>query len=879
MTLVLVGAGWFWSGAPAEPTAAAPCLARATRAGHDCGAAETPGFCAIFAPGTPEEYMQRFRQRFSNEIAFSIDSRWTQTATNNNTGGNGTPITLTYSFVPDGTLSVPDGYVAPGVTSIENKLFATMNAKFGSQAAWQNLFRDIFADWSALTGVNLVEETNDDGAQWVVSPGVLGVRADVRIVCIDEDGVNGVLAFNYFPNYGDMALDAAENWANGANDYRFLRNVVMHELGHGLGLEHVLPRDGTKLMEAFLSLGYTGPQDDDIRGAGFSYGDVHESNGSAGAADSLGAFASGTTFAQMALHSQVDVDWYAVSASAGTSIVFQVLPVGAAYSVGPDPGTPQPIDTRAILPLKLEVFDQDGVTLLASDAASAPGEGVFNTPVAVPSGDTGLLARVSTNGAAPNIQRYQLTLLDAASSPRALSVSTTPNPGAACTASPADAAGRTSFTTPFALTYANGQQVTLTAPQNIGTDSFVRWTIDGVQQTAGQMNVTVTMSADRSAVAEYVPALSVNAGADRVIVAGESVQLLATPMSGTPPYSYSWSPSSGLSSTQISNPVASPNVSTTYTVAVTDSVGHVGIDTVTVQVSTPLAVNAGPDRAALANQPVSLFVEVSGGEPPYTFAWSPSLTPGNAITQAFTARVSQTTSFNVTATDAAGRTAGDTVVVQVIEPLRVDAGVDVTIVAGETATLSAAVSGGLPPYSYSWRAGSGATQSASAQFQVAPVRHTTYTVTVNDASGQRSDDSVLVQLGDPFSAIITATPAAIARGDSSRLVALASGGQHPYMYEWSPRDGLSDPKEAATDASPAGTTTYTVVVQDATGRTTEASIELMVDDTGELVSPSVVAAPGGFCGVGTFLAVPAALLGLMPGRPWARRPARRGARR
>ncbi|NUQ50870.1 MAG: matrixin family metalloprotease, partial [Phycisphaerae bacterium] len=410
---------------PAAPGAAGACPAHGT-------ASEPGGVCTIFAPGTPEDYIQRFQARFSNEIAFSVAGRWTQTATNSSTGGNGTPITLTYGFVPDGVLAVPDGYVAPGVTSIENKLFVTMDAKFGSTAAWQNLLRDIFAEWSALTGVALVEETADDGATWVISPGVLGVRADIRIVCIDEDGPNGVLAFNYYPNFGDMALDAAENWANSANDYRFLRNVVMHELGHGIGLAHVLPRDGTKLMEAFLALGYTGPQDDDIRGAGFSYGDPHEGNNTAGAAADLGAFASGTSFDDMALHSGGDVDWYSVSASAGTPIIARLLPSGSVYAVGPDPGSPTTIDTRAIHRLRLQVYDQDGLTLLSTHTANVAGEGVFNPPVAVPAGDTGLLLRVSTPGGADDIQRYQLTLLDPANAPRALSLGSTPEGGVVC---------------------------------------------------------------------------------------------------------------------------------------------------------------------------------------------------------------------------------------------------------------------------------------------------------------------------------------------------------------------------------------------------------------------------------------------------------------
>ncbi|NUQ49825.1 MAG: hypothetical protein HUU27_07895 [Phycisphaerae bacterium] len=404
------------------------------------------------------------------------------------------------------------------------------------------------------------------------------------------------------------------------------------------------------------------------------------------------------------------------------------------------------------------------------------------------------------------------------------------------------------------------QQVTVTAPQTFGASSFARWRLDGAAQPAGQTSLTVTMSADRVAVAEYVPALSVNAGADRVIVPGESVQLNAVASNGTPPYEYAWTPTAGLSSATIANPVAAPSQTTAYTVAVTDALGHVGIDTVVVSVAPSLSVDAGPDRAALAGQAVSLFVNVSGGEPPYTYDWSPPLSQPGAIMQVFTARVSQTTEFRLTVTDAGGRVASDHVTVQVMPPLTANAGPDVTIGPGERVDLVADVQGGLPPYSLGWRAGSGPTESQAQVFTVSPARTTTYTLTVGDASGQHAQDTIVVSVGTPFSATASAVPASIPRGGKSRLLAVASGGQHPYTYEWTPTAGLSAPTAAATDARPGETTTYRVAVTDAAGRTAESAVELVVDsDT--LVSPGLVGAAG-LCGFGGFLSLPAGLLGL-----------------
>ena len=46
--------------------------------------------------------------------------------------------------------------------------------------------------------------------------------------------------------------DTSKNWASSGGTYRFLRNVVMHEHGHGLGFQHTCPANGTKLMEPFI---------------------------------------------------------------------------------------------------------------------------------------------------------------------------------------------------------------------------------------------------------------------------------------------------------------------------------------------------------------------------------------------------------------------------------------------------------------------------------------------------------------------------------------------------------------------------------------------------------------------------------------------------
>ncbi|HBE42521.1 MAG TPA: hypothetical protein DDW27_15230 [Bacteroidales bacterium] len=59
------------------------------------------------------------------------------------------------------------------------------------------------------------------------------------------------------------------------------------------------------------------------------------------------------------------------------------------------------------------------------------------------------------------------------------------------------------------------------------------------------------------------------------------------------PYSYKWSPSTGLSSTSVSNPVACPAINTTYQVTVTDAIGCTVTNEITVNIIPLPTVDAG----------------------------------------------------------------------------------------------------------------------------------------------------------------------------------------------------------------------------------------------------------------------------------------------
>ncbi len=116
---------------------------------------------------------------------------------------------------------------------------------------------------------------------------------------------------------------------------------------------------------------------------------------------------------------------------------------------------------------------------------------------------------------------------------------------------------------------------------------------------------TITVQADQAEI------LSVNAGVDSIIFAGEHVSLGTTPAAtgGALPYTYKWSPEKGLDNPIISNPTVAVVSETTFTVTVMDANGCVATDDVTIKVKSATALNENSiSRFSVYPNPSSGFV-------------------------------------------------------------------------------------------------------------------------------------------------------------------------------------------------------------------------------------------------------------------------------
>ena len=362
--------------------------------------------------------------------------------------------------------------------------------------------------------------------------------------------------------------------------------------------------------------------------------------------------------------------------------------------------------------------------------------------------------------------------------------------------------------------------------------------------TAGTYDLTVTDANGCNITGTWTltqpTALVVTATADdNLIGTCSSAQLTATVTGGVMPaggYIYSWSPAAGLSATNISNPVATPASTTTYTVTVTDANGCIKTASVTVDVAPVLTAVAFADDNLIGACPGSqtqLHVNVNGGEAPYSFSWMPAAGLSNAAIREPMAAPAATTTYTVTVTDANGCTATANVTVNVAPELDVTATVDDNLIGTcptSVAHLSATPTGGEGAYTYLWDNAGTLSSATSATPTAKPAVTTTYTVTVTDANGCTDQATIVVNVAPDLSVTATADDLFIGTCPSlvSYLDATVMGGEPGYTYKWTPLTGLDDSNIKTPTAKPAVTTTYTVTVTDANGCTATSNITITV---------------------------------------------------
>lgn len=187
--------------------------------------------------------------------------------------------------------------------------------------------------------------------------------------------------------------------------------------------------------------------------------------------------------------------------------------------------------------------------------------------------------------------------------------------------------------------------------------------------TNSNINYTVTASLNgctkSTPVSVQTKTVTVNAGQDVTVCSGTAASLQAT--SDSTGVSYSWSPSTGLSSTSIANPSATLNttqvLNQTYTVTATLN-GCTRTDQVVVRVNPLPVISAGPDKLIVNGDEIPL--NGTGISNPTSLVWTPNTAITGANTYTPMVKPSTTTTYTLTVRDNNNCTSTDNVLVSVL---------------------------------------------------------------------------------------------------------------------------------------------------------------------------------------------------------------------
>ena len=374
--------------------------------------------------------------------------RWTRTATDGGNIRRGDAITLTWSFMPDGT-AIPADAREGQPTGDPSDLIGFLDTRYAVPAAqrtsdltqrvWFSNFSQVVDRWSAVSGLSFEYEPADDGVQINRGLGFRGTRGDIRIGGHFIDGQSGsnTLAYNFFPDSGDMVIDTSNTGfyaPNARNDNLGMRNVIAHEIGHGLGLAHTESNNSRILMEPSIQTSFDGPQLDDVLGVQRNYGDRLEKSGgndTAATATAAGRFAVGDSWSigldaglgtrlepdqvdLVSIDGDDDADLFAFTITEDAAVDALLTPEGATYNESAQNGVQAPLNTSALADLSLELLTGDGsVSLGFSDFGR---EGDAESLLALPLVAGDYLARIASSILNPidRVQLYSLNLAFAA---------------------------------------------------------------------------------------------------------------------------------------------------------------------------------------------------------------------------------------------------------------------------------------------------------------------------------------------------------------------------------------------------------------------------------------------------------------------------------
>lgn len=347
-----------------------------------------------------------------------------------------------------------------------------------------------------------------------------------------------------------------------------------------------------------------------------------------------------------------------------------------------------------------------------------------------------------------------------------------------------------------------------------------------------------------------------------VIPAGQRATL-TTQVRGTAPLTFQWyqgtSPIPGATQAWYTTPPLSADA--TYRLHIQNACGELDTNpaTVTVLSCTPPVITSPPQGATVnIGGTVSLGVSVTGTAP-LSFQWYEGETGnvGNPVSGAVTSQLTvgplpQTRSYWVRVTNDCGQADSPAALVTVEEcspPLFTGQPADTPILAWQTATLTAAVTGNTPFY-YQWYEGTSGDVTLPVSGAIAPVfvtppldRTRTYWVRVTNPCGLSESRTATVTVSSCSPPVIRRQPKGrTVRPGSVVTLSVKAEGQAPFSYQWyqGPRGDTGMPvgtNAPSFTTSPVTTTTsWWVRVSNACGSVGSEAAEVRVNGNAPVIN-------------------------------------------
>jgi hypothetical protein len=340
-------------------------------------------------------------------------------------------------------------------------------------------------------------------------------------------------------------------------------------------------------------------------------------------------------------------------------------------------------------------------------------------------------------------------------------------------------------------TYTYLWQPGLQTTSSISNLSSGTYTVNVTDSAGCIVSATKTISQPAPLVANFTGQINVS-----TCYGDNNGSVSALPSGGTPNYFYVWSPG-GFTTNTISNLVAG-----TYSLTVTDNLGCVGTNSVTITQPTPISANISKtNETCNYNNDGTATVTASGGTPGYLYSWQ----PGGATTANVSGLSAGT--YTVIVTDSKGCSITKTVIIT--EPLPLVVGfstqTNVSCSGGNTGAISSSITGGTANYTYLWTPGGATTANRN------NLTAGTYSLNVTDSKGCIASNSVILTEPTPLSVTTTSTNSICSNSNNGTATAIPVGGTPTYTYSWAP--GL----QTTIGRTGLAAGTYTVTVKDSKG--------------------------------------------------------------